>query len=125
MSRYTVIVSRQADAGLIKCARFLAQVSIPAAQKMIEQFESIVDRLEDNPFQFPVDEDENLPSGVYRKALFAVWYKVLFTVDGSTVFLDAVVDMRQKKPKKLSSEAIIPKAVRIGRFPGSGCFWLS
>ena len=98
MSRYTVIVSRQADAGLIKCARFMAQVSIPAAKKMIEQFESIVERLENNPFQFPVDEDENLPSGVYRKALFAVWYKVLFTVDESTVFLDAVLDMRQKYP---------------------------
>ena len=98
MSKYTVIVSRQADAGLIKCARFMAQVSIPAARKMVDQFESIVERLEDNPFQFPVDEDENLPSDVYRKALFAVWYKVLFTVDESTVFLDAVLDVRQKYP---------------------------
>ena len=49
----------------------------------------------ENPFQYPVDTDPNLPEGMYRKALFSRWYKALFIVENKTVYLDAVVDCRQ------------------------------
>lgn len=95
MRKYSVIVSRSADEMLIRHARFLARVSIPAAKRMVGEFQSLLDALENNPLQFPTDDDYNLPPGVYRKALFCKWYKALFSVEGTSVYLDAVLDCRQ------------------------------
>ncbi len=94
MSGYTVSVARRVDAQLIRHIRFLAKVSLPAARRFREEYAEIVKRLEDNPFQFPVDTDPMLPEGLYRRALFARWYKALFTVENKKVYLDAVVDCR-------------------------------
>ena len=80
---------------LIRHARFLAQVRVSAARRMAAEFEKVLDTLEQNPFQFPMETDYNLPDGAYRKALFSKWYKVIFSVSGDTVYLDAVLDCRQ------------------------------
>lgn len=95
MAKYTVTVSRRADEMLIRHARFLAQVRPAAARKMTAEFENILDVLEENPFRFPPELDYNLPAGIYRKALFAKWYKAIFSVVDNTVYLDAVLDCRQ------------------------------
>lgn len=86
---------------LIKHARFLASVSVPAARGLISNFAKILDFLEDNPFQFPIETDYELPPDKYRKALFSKRYKALFTVEGETVFLDAVLDCRQDNSNNL------------------------
>ena len=91
-------MSRHADEMLIQHARFLVRVSVPAARRMVSEFELILDSLENNPYQYPVDDDCNLPKGMYRKALFCKWYKALVSVSGTKVFLDAVVDCRQDRP---------------------------
>ena len=96
MSKYTVIMSRRADEMLIRHTRFLAQVRVSAAKKMVTEFTKVLDTLEQNPFQFPVETDYNLPDGAYRKALFSKWYKAIFSVSGSTVYLDAILDCRQE-----------------------------
>ena len=62
---------------------------------MTAEFEKMLDTLEKNPFQFPVETDYNLPDGAYRKALFSRWYKVIFSVSDDTVYPDAVLDCRQ------------------------------
>lgn len=102
MGKYTVIVSRRADQMLVTHARFLAQVSPSAARKMTAEFAGILDTLEQNPFQFPVEEDYNLPQGAYRKALFCKWYKALFSINEDTVYLDSVLDSRQDNERHLS-----------------------
>lgn len=99
MSRYTVIVSRRADAMLISHVRFLANVSVPASKGLVKEFEKILDALEDNPFQFPAETEYELPPGLYRKALFCKRYKALFTVEEQIVYLDAVLDCRQDNSK--------------------------
>ena len=101
MGEYTVIVSRRADQMLVTHARFLAQVSSQAARRMTEEFSNVLDDLERNPFQFPTEEDYNLPCDLYRKALFARWYKALFSVNGKEVYLDAVLDCRQDNEKRM------------------------
>ncbi len=101
MGNYTVIVSRRADAMLISHARFLANVSVPAAKELVQEFEKILDSLEENPFQFPVETDYELPPGQFRKALFYKRYKALFSVEDNTVYLDAVLDCRQDNAKYL------------------------
>ena len=99
MSKYTVIVSRRADEMLVRHARFLAQVRVSAARRMTAEFAKVLDMLEENPFQFPIETDYDLPGETYRKALFSKWYKAIFSVSGSTVYLDAVLDCRQDNSK--------------------------
>lgn len=101
MGKYTVIVSRRADAMLVGHTRFLANVSVPAAKGLAAEFGKVLDSLEDNPFQFPAETDYELPPGKYRKALFGKRYKALFTVEGEAVYLDAVLDCRQDNTKNL------------------------
>ena len=92
---YKVIAASRVDSQLVRHISFLARVSLPAAKRFRRDFADILDRLEDNPFQFPPETDPNLPENLYRKALFARWYKALFVVENDTVYLDAVVDCRQ------------------------------
>ena len=79
---------------MVRYAEFIARVSIPAAIRFYEDFSDILQRLSRNPYQFPFYDDPNLPSGIYRKALFAKWYKVIFYIEGKEVIVDAVVDGR-------------------------------
>lgn len=73
---------------------FISRVSIPAAERFVEDFETIICRLSENPYQFPSCDDPNL-ADTYRKAIFAKWYKMIFSVEDDTVYIDAVVDGRQ------------------------------
>lgn len=102
MGKYTVIVSRRADAMLVRHAQFLANVSVPAAKGLAVDFGKILDALEENPFQFPVETEYELPPGQFRKALFCKRYKALFCVEGENVYLDAVLDCRQDNSKYLN-----------------------
>lgn len=86
---------------LVRHTRFLANVSVTAAKGLAKEFEEVLDALEDNPFQFPVETDYDLPPGQYRKALFCKRYKALFAVEDKTVYLDTVLDCRQNNAKNL------------------------
>ena len=49
-----------------------------------------------NPYQFPIDIDLNPENTPYRKAIFGKRYKLLFIIDGESVFVDSVADCRQE-----------------------------
>lgn len=93
--QYRVILASRVDEMLRRHMLFISNVSIRRAELFADEFESLLKQLKTNPFLFPLDEDENLPQGKYRKALFAKWYKALYWVDGDTVYLDAVCDCRE------------------------------
>ena len=95
MAKYNVIVAERADKMLVSHARFLAKASKPAALRLADGFEAVLRELGENPYQFPVETDDNLPEGLYRKALFCKWYKAVFMVENQTVYLDAVLDCRR------------------------------
>ena len=95
MGKYTIRFGSRVDAMLLRHTAFLARVSVSAAKKLRTDFARILREIEDNPYQFPIDTDLNLPDGIYRKALFSKRYKALFSVSGDIVYLDAVVDCRQ------------------------------
>ena len=96
MAKYKVILAKRVDTTMLRHTQFLAQVSVPAAKQFYKEFKEVLDALKRNPFQFPVEEDQNLPKGQYRKALFAKRYHAIFMVEGETVYLDAVVDCRME-----------------------------
>ena len=93
--KYTVILASRVDRQLLVHVESIARVSPPAARRFRDEFSRVLRELTQNPVQFPPETDPNLPENLYRKALFARWYKALFMTDGSTVYLDAVVDCRQ------------------------------
>lgn len=99
MSQYKVVPAPALDAHILRHVEFLARVSIPAVKRFRAELKDVLHRLEENPYQFPAYDDPNLPKGVYRKALFAKWYKAVFTVEGETVYLDAIVDGRMNYPE--------------------------
>ena len=92
---YKIVLGSRVDAMLRRQVRFIANVSIRRAELFTDAFEEVILQLKDNPYLFPVDMDEALPEGKYRKALFAKWYKALFWVDRDIVYLDAVCDCRE------------------------------
>ena len=96
MAKYQIEFSPQIEKMLVRHTEFIARVSVPAARRFRQEFAAIIQRLEQAPLQFPPYDDERLPEGVYRKAVFAKCYKVVFSVEGTTVHVDAVVDGRQK-----------------------------
>ena len=95
MANYNVIVAERADKMLISHAWFLAKASKSAALRLADGFEAVLRELGENPYQFPMETDDNLPKGLYRKALFCKWYKAVFIVENESVYLDAVLDCRQ------------------------------
>ncbi len=95
MEKYKILFARRVDSQLLQHTEFLARVSLTAVKRFRNDFEKVLERLEDNPYQFPLETDLGLPEGLYHKALFSKRYKVLFSVEDNTVYLDAVVDCRQ------------------------------
>lgn len=101
MAKYKLVFAKRVDQMLLRHTEFLTRVSISAAKQFYSEFKDILHRMEENPHQFPVDDDLNLPEGQYRKALFARWYKALFMVTEHIVYLDAIVDCRMDSKKVL------------------------
>ena len=96
MSNYNVIVSGHVAQKLLVYVSFISNVSLSAAQTFVDEYESILRRIEDNPLQFQVDTSFENPAG-YRRAVFAQWYKCVFKVYGTNVYVDAIVDCRQSE----------------------------
>ena len=93
--RYKVILGSRVDAMLRRHVLFISNVSISRAERFVDEFAEAVEQLRENPFLYPLDTDENLPQGKYRKAIFAKWYKALYWISDETVYLDAVCDCRE------------------------------
>ena len=95
MANYTLKIHPRINGQLTRHSSFIARVKRPAAIRFYRDFKQLLGRISKNPYQFPPYENQAFPSGAYRKALFAKWYQVVFCVDGDTVYLEAVVDVRQ------------------------------
>lgn len=95
MAGYKRILASRVDRQVWNHFEFLFRVSPPAAKRFRQEFGDVLEEIGKNPFQFPWEQDLNLPEEMYRKALFAKRYKVLFMVDDHMVYIDAVVDCRQ------------------------------
>ena len=95
--KYRVTVDEIAVDMLDEHADFLAQVSFDAAVRLLSQFEKIIARLADNPFQFPFADELDVPyisPKLYRKCLFEERYKALFRLGENEAHVVAVIDSR-------------------------------
>jgi hypothetical protein len=76
-------------------ARFLANVSVPAANRLIDTFFELTGELTLMPERNPWLSNEALPFQKYRKLLFEKHYLALYQIRGSIVYITAVADCRQ------------------------------
>ncbi|WP_289026764.1 type II toxin-antitoxin system RelE/ParE family toxin [uncultured Flavonifractor sp.] len=96
MPKYSVKVNPRVGQQLESHAAFIANVSKPAARRLLAEFKELAKKLSENPYLYPVCEDPNLPSEVYRKAILGKWYKVLYCIEADCVLIEAVVDGRMQ-----------------------------
>ena len=94
MSKYKIVTSRLVAQNLIEPITFITNVSTEAAKRFLSDYDAILTRLENNPFEFQLDTTFDNPYG-YRRAVFAKWFKCLFIVEESTVYIDSIVDCRR------------------------------
>lgn len=94
-NRYNVIISDESSHMLVSHARFLAQVSEPAALRLVEDFQDKAKSLEQFPERNPWLSDPLIQSGKYRKLLIEKRYLLVYQIKGSIVYIDAIVDTRQ------------------------------
>lgn len=91
----TVEITETAWEMLISHARFLANVSIPAANRLIDTFVEITDSLVAMPERNPWLEHDAIPFQKYRKLLFGKHYMALYQIQENTVYVTAIMDCRQ------------------------------
>jgi plasmid stabilization system protein ParE len=92
---YSVKITDAAWEQMIEHARFLANVSIEAADRLVDDFIQGADSLALMPERCPWIEHEEMAFQKYRKILFGKWHMALFQIRGSVVYITAVVDCRQ------------------------------
>lgn len=92
---YTVKITETAWERPISQARFLANVSVPSANMLIEIFIEITDSLAVMPERNPWLKHDGIPFQKYRKLLFGKHYMALYQIQENTVYVTAVIDYRQ------------------------------
>ncbi len=92
---YQVKITKTAWEMLVFHVRFLANVSVPAANRLIDTFGEITDSLAEMPERNPWLEHDTIPFQKYRKLLFGKHYMALYQIQECTVYVTAVIDCRQ------------------------------
>ena len=93
--QYTVTIWPRTSRQLLAHAEFLSRKSINAAIRLSSEFKAVIQALQVNPFQFPIDPHSELENPPHV-ALFAKRYQIYFDVEDQDVFIGAVRDCRQE-----------------------------
>lgn len=94
MAKYAVMLSPRLSKQSEDHSRFIANVSKSTALRFLAEFRAVTKQLSDNPYFYPLYDDSNLPPDTYHKAVFGKWYKVIYYIENTTVYIDTVVDRR-------------------------------
>jgi plasmid stabilization system protein ParE len=92
---YKVKVTETAWEMLVSHARFLANVSVQATDRLIEAFIEGTDGLAEMPERYPWLDHDDIPFQKYRKLMFGKYHLALYEIQGNIVYVTAVVDCRQ------------------------------
>lgn len=94
--KYQVIISERAGEMLVQHVRFLAQVSISAADKLRIDVIEAAKSLQEFPERGFWLIDPALPANKYRKLLVDKRYLLIYKIQGGIVYIDYLVDCRQE-----------------------------
>jgi plasmid stabilization system protein ParE len=92
---YRVIISEWAGEMFVQHARFLAQVSVQAADKFRMNIVEAARSLQVFPERGSWLADPLLPANKYRKLLVDKRYLLIYQIKDDTIYIDYLVDCRQ------------------------------
>ena len=92
--KYRVIVSGRARSMLFEHARFLAQVSMTAAEELFDQFEEKVTTLEEMPERCSYYDNPYVRPGKYRKLALGKHLLMLYQIVNNEVYIELIIDAR-------------------------------
>ena len=92
---YDVKITDTAWEQMIEHARFLANVSVEAANRLVDEFVGNTGTLAKMPERYPWLEHNAIPFQKYRKIFFGKYHMALFEIRGNIVYITAVIDCRQ------------------------------
>ena len=92
---YNVIISDRASEMLVSHIRFLAQVSIKAANDLRIEIISSANSLQKIPERHSYIDDPELPQNKYRKTIVSKRYLLIYQIKDNNVYIDYILDCRQ------------------------------
>jgi len=92
---YHVIVDPAANDRMYDHFEFMARVSESAADNLLDGLVSSIRSLESMPQRNPVYDRPYLVRGKYRYLISCDRYRIVYQIEGNTVFVDDIQDCRQ------------------------------
>ena len=92
---YDVKITDAAWVQMIEHARFLANASTDAANRLVDDFIESTGSLKQMPERCPWFVHESIPFQKYRKIFFGKYHMALFEIRGDIVYVTAAIDCRQ------------------------------
>lgn len=92
---YKVIVSDRATDMLVQHVRFMAQISLQAADKLRAEIIEAAKSLENFPERNSWLSDPVLPANKYRKMIISKRYLLIYQRKADAVYIEYVLDCRQ------------------------------
>jgi mRNA-degrading endonuclease RelE of RelBE toxin-antitoxin system len=74
---------------------FLSRVSEKAAEKLLDGLLKDIHSLENMPYRNPIYDRPYLQRGKYRYMVSCGRYRIVYQIEGNTVFIDDIQDCRQ------------------------------
>ena len=102
---YDLVITEHADQLIDRLTGYLIHKlhNVGAALHLMDGLDTVYDRLEDNPFQFPESPDPVLYLRGYREALVPeMAYRVVFRVQDQTVYVVGVFHELEDYGKKVN-----------------------
>ena len=96
MERFRVIVSAKAQSDIAECISFVKNISIEAANELVNDFYSSFSSLDVFPEKNPVFEMPKAFPFILRKQVINKRYIALYTVEENNVVIYRVLDSRRK-----------------------------
>jgi len=98
---YNVIVDPAANDRMFDHFEFLARVSEAAAERLLCALTSDICSLELMPYRNPIYDRPYLQRGKYRYMLSCGRYRIVYQIEGNTVFVDDIQDCRRSESGSL------------------------
>ena len=98
---YKVIIDTAANDRMYEHFEFLARVSETAAENLLEGLYKSMQSLENLPQRNPVYDRPYLQKGKYRYLISCDRYRIVYQIEGTTVYVDDIQDCRQSEANSL------------------------
>lgn len=91
METFRVKTRERARKMLYKHEKFLARVSIPASERLFQEYNIAIQTIKRNPYGYPyIDEKRK-----HRRYIFYKRYLIIYLVEKNIICIEYIVDTRQ------------------------------